>query len=108
MPAEIVIVADVWIREEHLERVLELLREDVEYTHDNEPGVKRFALHRDTTDPLHYTMIEAFPDQAALEAHRATEFYEDLMRQLDGLLERRERLVLEPVGFGDPVKGHIA
>jgi quinol monooxygenase YgiN len=110
MPAEIVIVAQVWIAEENLEKTLDLLRQDVEYTHENEPGVRRFALHRDTNDPLHFTMIEAFPDEAALEAHRATSFYKDLMAQLDegGLLDRRERLVLEPVGFGDPAKGYIA
>jgi|tagenome__1003787_1003787.scaffolds.fasta_scaffold19198897_2 quinol monooxygenase YgiN len=110
MPAEIVIVAQVWIAEENLDKTLDLLRQDVEYTHENEPDVRRFALHRDADDPLHFTMIEAFPDQAALEAHRATDFYKDLMSQLDdgGLLERRERLVLEPVGFGDPEKGYIA
>ncbi len=30
MPAEIVIVADIWVRPEHEERVLELLRDDIE------------------------------------------------------------------------------
>src|SRR3954451_12825058 len=108
MPAEIVIVAQVWIAEENLDKTLDLLRQDVEYTHENEPDVRRFALHRDADDPLHFTMIEAFPDQAALEAHRATDFYKDLMAQLPELLERRERLVLAPVGFGDPERGHIA
>ena len=52
-------------------------------------------------------MIEAFPSEAALEAHRASPFYKELMAELDGLLERRERLVLEPLGFGDPEKGYI-
>lgn len=33
MPAEIVIVADIWVRPEHEERVLELLRDDIEHTH---------------------------------------------------------------------------
>jgi quinol monooxygenase YgiN len=107
-PAEIVIVANVWVKEEHLERVLELLEQDVVYTHENEPDVKKFALHRDVDDPLHFTMIEAFPDQAALEAHRATDFYQDLMAELPDLIERRERLVLAPVGFGDRERGHIA
>jgi quinol monooxygenase YgiN len=64
-------------------------------------------LHRDTEDPLHLTMIEAFPSEAALEAHRASPFYAELMAELGGLLERRERLVLEPLGFGDPAKGYI-
>jgi quinol monooxygenase YgiN len=53
-------------------------------------------------------MIEAFPDQAALDAHRATDFYQDLMAELPDLIARRERLVLAPVGFGDPERGHIA
>ena len=32
MPAEIVIVADIWVRPEHEERV-ELLRDDIEHTY---------------------------------------------------------------------------
>ena len=107
-PAQIVIVANVWVKEEHLDRVLDLLEQDVVFTHENEPDVKKFALHRDVDDPLHFTMIEAFPDQAALDAHRATDFYRELMAELPDLLERRDRLVLAPVGFGDPERAHIA
>jgi quinol monooxygenase YgiN len=107
-PAQIVIIANVWVKEEHLDRVLELLEADVVLTHEHEPDVKKFALHRDVDDPLHFTMIEAFPDQAALEAHRATDFYQDLMAELPDLIARRDRLVLSPVGFGDPERGHIA
>jgi (4S)-4-hydroxy-5-phosphonooxypentane-2,3-dione isomerase len=105
--AEIVIVADVWVKEQHLERVLELLREDVEYTHHNEPDVAPFALHRDVDDPLHFVMIEAFRNEEALVAHRASEFYKRLMAELPDLLERRSRTVLEPLGFGDPVRASI-
>jgi len=108
MPTEIVIVADIWVRPEHEERVLELLRDDIEHTHANEPGVARFALHRDVDDPLHYTMVEAFADQAALDAHRATDVYRAVMSEIDGLLDRRGRVVLQPVVFGDPGKGRIA
>ena len=36
-----------------------------------------------STDPNHLTMIEAFPDQEALEEHRASSFYKDLMERLD-------------------------
>jgi quinol monooxygenase YgiN len=108
MPAEIVIIANVWAREDRLDRLVELLREDVEFTHDNEPDVRRFALHRDTEDPLHFVMIEAFPDQAALDAHRESGFYQDLMAELPDLITNRTRTVLEPMGFGDPARGHIA
>lgn len=108
MPAEIVIVANVWAKAEHVDRVLDLLGRDVAFVHDNEPAIKKFALHRDVEDPLHFTMIEAFPDADALEAHRASTFYQELMAELPELLERRERLVLAPVGVGDPERGHIA
>ena len=110
MPAEIVIVAQVWVAEGRMAEALELLREDVEYTHYNEPRVPRFALHRNVDDPNHLTMIEAFPDEEALLEHRGTDFYKDLMDRLDnsGVLERRERLVLEPLGLGDPAKGYLA
>lgn len=110
MPAQIVIVAQVWVAEGRMDEALGLLGEDVSYTHDNEPNVPRFALHRDVEDPSHLTMIEAFPDQAALDEHRASSFYKDLMERLDnsGVLVRRERLVLEPLGIGDPAKGYIA
>jgi quinol monooxygenase YgiN len=108
MPAEIVIIANVWAREDRLDRLLEVLREDVEFTHSNEPDVRRFALHRDTTDPLHFVMIEAFPNEAALEAHRATDFYQELMAEIPDLITERTRTVLEPMGYGDPERGHIA
>ena len=110
MPAQIVIIAQVWVAEGRMDEALRLLSEDVTYTHENEPKVPRFALHRDVDDPNHLTMIEAFPDQAVLEEHRASSFYKDLMERLDnsGVLVRRERLVLEPLGIGDPAKGHIA
>ncbi len=108
MPAEIVIIANVWAREDRLERLLEVLEEDVVFTHENEPDVRRFALHRDTDDPLHFVMIEAFPNQAALDAHRATDFYKQLMTEIPDLITERTRTVLEPVGYGDPERGYIA
>ncbi len=110
MPAEIVIVAQVWVADGRMEEAMGLLTEDVQYTHDNEPRVRRFALHRDVADPMHLTMIEAFPDQDALLEHRASPFYKDLMERLDhsGVLVRRERLVLEPLRIGDPEKGNLA
>jgi len=108
MPAGIVIVANLWVREGQLDRVVELLSGMARYTHANEPGAERFALHRDTEDPSHLVMIEAFADQAALDAHRASDPYRELMASLSGgVLRDRDRVVLEPMGVGDPVKGHV-
>jgi len=108
MPAEIVIIADVWAREDQVDRLLELLREDVEFTHAREPAVGKFALHRDTEDPLHLVMIETFPDEAALQAHRETDFYRELMAEIPALIVDRRRTILSPLGYGEPERGYLA
>lgn len=108
MPAEIVIVADVWAREDTVARVEELLAGDAEYTHAHEPGTLLFALHRDRDDPLHFVVVEAFADEGALAAHRASDFYAALMAELPTVVARNGRLVLEPLGAGDPARGHVA
>jgi quinol monooxygenase YgiN len=108
MPAQIVIVADVWAREDQVDRLLERLREDVEFTHANEPQVGKFALHRDAEDPLHFVMIETFADEAALQAHRETDFYRELMAEIPDLIVDRRRTVLAPLGYGEPERGYLA
>ena len=108
MPAEIVIIADVWAREDKVDRLLELLRQDAEFTHANEPQVGRFALHRDVDDPLHFVMIETFADEAALRAHRETDFYKDLMAEIPDLITERRRTVLAPLGYGQPERAYLA
>jgi quinol monooxygenase YgiN len=108
MPAEIVIIADVWAREDQVDRLVELLREDIVFTHANEPEVGKFALHRDTEDPLHLVMIETFADEAALQAHRETDFYRELMAEIPELIVERRRTVLAPLGYGEPERGYLA
>jgi autoinducer 2-degrading protein len=40
-----------------------------------EPGVAQFALVVDQTDPTKFVIIEAFRDEAAIEAHRQAPHY---------------------------------
>jgi quinol monooxygenase YgiN len=108
MPAEIVIVADLWATPDGVERLLELLEEEVRSVHANEPGVPKFALHRDTDDPLHIVMIEAFADRQSLDAHRETDYYGRLMAAIPELILERRRTVLAPLGYGDPERGLLA
>jgi quinol monooxygenase YgiN len=108
MHAEIVIVADLWAREDQLQPLLDLLRDEAEAVHAAESGVRKFALHRDTDDPLHLVMIEAFADERALADHRQTEWYRRVMAELPELVTERRRTVLAPLGFGDSERGHLA
>jgi quinol monooxygenase YgiN len=107
-PAPIVIVADLWVREDRVDRLLEVMEGVVDQTHAREPGVKKFAFHRDSEDPLHFVMIEAFANEPSLQEHRETDYYRALMAELPDLLVERKRTVLTPTGFGDPERGHLA
>ena len=40
-----------------------------------EPGVLRYDLYRDGTRPATFLMVEAYADEAALEAHRGSAHY---------------------------------
>lgn len=40
-----------------------------------EPGNRRYDLYRDRTRPATFHLIEAYADQAALDAHRASPHY---------------------------------
>jgi quinol monooxygenase YgiN len=108
MPAEIVIVADLWAKPDGVGRLLELLEQEVQACHANEPGVHKFALHRDAEDPLHLVMIEAFADQQTLSAHRETDYYRKLMDAIPELVTKRTRTLLAPLGYGDPDRGFVA
>jgi quinol monooxygenase YgiN len=53
-------------------------------------------------------MIETFADEAALQAHRGTEFYKDLMAEIPDLITERRRTVLAPLGYGEPERAYLA
>jgi autoinducer 2-degrading protein len=41
----------------------------------DEPGVLRFDVLRDRTDPAHVVLVEVYRDEAAASAHKATPHY---------------------------------
>ena len=63
-----------------------------------EPGCERYDLYeeRDASGALH--LFERYRDQAALEAHRASDHYVDYRRQVADLLEQPIGVVvLDPI-----------
>ena len=54
----------------------------------NEPGCKLYALH--TTDTPHtYVFMERYVDQAAVDAHRATDHFRTLGRKMGEFMDGR-------------------
>jgi len=58
----------------------------------NEPGNKLYALHR-TEDPQKYVFVERYDDEAAIEAHRASDHYKTLGRRMGPCMEGRPEIL---------------
>ena len=67
---------------------LELVRES-----RKEPGCLAYSLNRSESDPREHLFLESWTDQAAIDAHGATEHFQRLVPQFAALTE--ERLPLE-------------
>jgi len=72
------VVAQDFIKPDAIETVLPLYRELVEKTRQEELCIA-YDLFIDQKDPGHFIFIEEWPDQAALDAHCASEHFKRLV-----------------------------
>src|SRR5258705_10088366 len=73
-----------------MEREFEAVaKELVAKVNADEPGCRLYALHRLDGDKPTYVFMERYVDQAAVEAHRATEFFKALRRNKGVFMEGR-------------------
>lgn len=72
------VIAQDFMKLEALDIVRPLYQELVELTRQ-EPLCISYDLHVDQKDPGHFVFIETWPDQAALDAHCASEHFRRLV-----------------------------
>jgi quinol monooxygenase YgiN len=58
----------------------------------NEKGCKLYALHKADT-PGTYVFMERYTDQAAVDAHRATDYFKALGRKMGEYMEGRPEVL---------------
>ena len=80
------IVAKRTVRTGQTDRYLALAGELVERSRA-EAGNVFYTLNRSTTDPDTFVFLEAWRDQAAVDAHNASEHFTRLVPQLGALVE---------------------
>jgi quinol monooxygenase YgiN len=69
------VVAATWVAKEGEEEAVEnILRTMARLTAD-EPGCIEFTVYRSKSDARHYMLYERYVNEAALEAHRATDHF---------------------------------
>ena len=82
-------------REPEFERVFAEMTAQVK---TNEPGNQMYQLTRSRAEPGTYKVLEMYVDQAALEAHGASEHYKEGGRKLRDLVQARPEVeVLDAV-----------
>ena len=75
-----------------------LLRRMAPLVTANEPGCKLYHANRSTDNPDLFLLYEHYADQAALDAHRNTPHFKEIIEGvIVPLLERRERELYQSV-----------
>jgi quinol monooxygenase YgiN len=67
-------------------------RELVAKVNANEPGCKLYALHH-AEAPHTYVFMERYVDQAAVEAHRASDYFKALGRKMGEYMDGRAEVL---------------
>lgn len=87
------VIAEDFIKPELIETVRPLYAELVRLTR-REPLCLAYDLFEDHNQPGHFIFIEEWPDQAALDAHCASEHFRRLVPQLDARQTRPGTYIL--------------
>ncbi|MCW1874420.1 antibiotic biosynthesis monooxygenase [Erwinia sp. INIA-01] len=87
------VIAEDFIKPEHIDTVLPLYRELVAAT-KKEPLCIAYDLFIDEKDPGHFIFIEEWPDRAALDVHCATEHFQRLVPAINQYQRQDGRIVL--------------
>ena len=89
----VALIARYHVKPGHADEVVGPLRRMKPLVEAHEPGCTRYIAHRDGDLVVLY---EQYTDQAALEAHRETPHFAEIIEgEIAPLLERREREILE-------------
>lgn len=87
------VIAEDFIKPEHIDTVLPLYRELVAAT-KKEPLCIAYDLFIDEKEPGHFIFIEEWPDRAALDVHCATEHFQRLVPAINQYQRQDGRIVL--------------
>ena len=93
-----IVLAVTWIAQAgHEAEVAALFRRLTEQTR-KEPGNRMFIVHRHTSEPQRFFIYEQYDDDAALDAHRSTPYFQQIVKSdLPQLADRIEGNLYEPL-----------
>lgn len=92
------VLAVTWLaRPGEEERISEILRTMVGKT-NREPGCIQYEANRSVDDPRRFLLYEVYRDEAALDDHQQSEYFQrHVVKDALPLLESRERVFYRPL-----------
>jgi quinol monooxygenase YgiN len=94
----IVLVARYQVKPGKGGEVLEALSRMARLVKEQEPGCMLYQVNRSTEDPDHFLLYEQYTDQAAVEGHRTTAHFKEIVEAIVvPMLDKREREIYELV-----------
>lgn len=88
-----VIIADFVAKQGQGDKVREILQTQAANSLKNEEACRHFDVCCDPEDNRRYTLYELYDDDAAVEAHRKTDYYAKFRENIDPLVESRQARV---------------
>lgn len=85
------VVARIRVKDGMQQQFEEVAKKLVAAVRANEPGCTLYALHR-SEDPLVYVFMERYQDQAAVDAHRASEHFRTLGREMGQFMDGKPEI----------------
>jgi quinol monooxygenase YgiN len=82
------VVANNYVKQERVEEFLTNMKALVEKTNADDKGCISYALYKDTQDPLHFTMLEEWEDENAIQSHMRSPHFLKLIPTIDGCSAR--------------------
>ncbi|WP_342234520.1 putative quinol monooxygenase [Inquilinus sp. OTU3971] len=81
-----IFIAILLVRPEAIDRVRDLLIDIARQTASEEGALSYQAL-QSASEPAHFQVVERYRDRAAFEAHMASSYVQDALREFEQLLE---------------------
>ena len=93
----IVVVANIKVKEEFLHLVYEALVKLHKMTNEKDKGCISYNLHKDLTKENSYTFIEIWENDEALNQHTQKEYFQEFTHFIDGKVEQMSVQKLEHI-----------
>lgn len=101
------VIVHLWAKPGREQNVIDTLSTNMIPTH-KEPGLRKFVLHRDLNDPLHFMVVEVYDARSDYDYHHAQKHYAVCVAALPEFLAKPfQSTHLEALRVGDPVKGSL-